>query len=81
VLITTDPAPSRFAVITPKSVGNAVSRHAVARAVRHSWLPLLTQRPTGLELVVRAQTGAASLSVADWTAACQQAIESAVRRG
>ena len=71
------PGPSRLAVITPKIVGNSVVRHSVARRVRHSFLPVLNEFPEGFELVVRAQGGAADLSVSQWTDACHRAIAKA----
>ena len=71
--------PSRLGVITPKSVGNAVARHAVARKVRHAWPSLLANHPSGLEVVVRAQTGATRLSLNDWVSKLEQAVAKASR--
>lgn len=65
---------TRFGVIVPKKVGNAVVRHRVARMVRHSWMPVLLKHPHGLEIVVRADAGADSLSVADWTSQVEAAV-------
>lgn len=71
---------TRFGVVTPKRVGNAVQRHAVARKIRHSWLPLLADHPSGFEIVVRAEAGANELSVDDWTEAGRKAIAKAASR-
>ena len=71
---------SRFGLITPKRVGNAVQRHAVARKIRHSWLPLIADFPSGLAIVVRAEAGATELSVDEWTEAGRGAIAKAASR-
>lgn len=65
---------SRFGVVTPKRVGNAVQRHAVARRVRHSWLPLLAEHPEGFWLVVRADAGSDELNLDAWIEAGRRAI-------
>ena len=73
--------PSRFAVITPKTVGNAVARHAVARRVRAGWEPVLAEHETGVELVVRCLTPAAlSQTVSQWTENCSKAIDKAAEK-
>ena len=77
VHVLTTPGPTKLGVITPKVVGNSVVRHSVARKIRHSFRPVLAELPTGFELVVRAQAGADTLSVEQWTDACQRAISKA----
>ena len=67
VNVRADDAPSRLAVITPKVVGNSVVRHRVARVIRHSFQAFLAQHPSNLDVVVRAQAGAHSLSLSECT--------------
>ena len=65
VFLRTDLAPSRLTVITPKTVGNSVMRHRVARVVRHAGQTFLNAHPQNVDVVVRAQAGSTALSVAE----------------
>ncbi len=56
-------APSRFGFIVSKGVGNAVTRNLVKRRLREAGAETLRDRPTGVDVVVRALPAAAS---ADW---------------
>jgi ribonuclease P protein component len=58
-----DGAPSRFGFIVSKAVGNAVTRNLVKRRLREAAAETLRDRPTGVDVVVRALPAAAS---ADW---------------
>ncbi|MEA5455550.1 ribonuclease P protein component [Sinomonas sp. JGH33] len=59
-----DGAPSRFGFIVSKAVGNAVTRNLVKRRLREAGAETLRERPTGVDIVVRALPAAAS---ADWS--------------
>ena len=67
VLTSTADSPSRVGVIVSKKVGNSVVRHAVARKIRHAGWDLVRSFPHGIDLVVRAQPGAETATVADWS--------------
>ncbi|MCH6468383.1 ribonuclease P protein component [Sinomonas terrae] len=58
-----DGAPSRFGFIVSKAVGNAVTRNLVKRRLREAGAETLRERPTGVDVVVRALPAA---SAADW---------------
>jgi ribonuclease P protein component len=60
------PKTTRVGVITPGKIGNSVTRHQIARKVRAAAAVFIEKHPVGLEVVVRAQTGAETLLVADW---------------
>jgi ribonuclease P protein component len=62
VVVRSDGAPSRLAVITPKIVGNSVVRHRVARVIRHAFAEFLRDFSTNIDVVVRAQAGSDQLS-------------------
>ena len=44
-VIISEQSQAKLGVIVPKTVGNAVVRHAVARRIRHGFQPLLTSSP------------------------------------
>ena len=52
--------PARCGLIINKSVGNSVTRHSVARKIRHSIAANLTSLPTGSLFVIRALPAAIS---------------------
>lgn len=56
---------SRFGLIVSKAVGPAVTRHRVARRLRHVCAQLLSDVPTTTDVVIRALPGASSLSSKD----------------
>lgn len=67
-VLKTDQEPSKFGLVTPKSVGNAVHRHRLARKLRHAAQPTLLAMPFGWSMVVRGlNPDALELSVTDWT--------------
>jgi ribonuclease P protein component len=72
--------PVRVGFVVPKSVGNSVVRHQVARRLR----PLLAARieavPPGSRLVVRALPSAAAATSAGLGEQVDSALASAVRR-
>jgi ribonuclease P protein component len=68
------PKSTRIGVITPGKVGNSVIRHLIARKVRAGAANFLMKYPHGFEIVVRAQSGAESLSVADWSDLFERSI-------
>ncbi|MDJ0393561.1 ribonuclease P protein component [Rhodococcus sp. G-MC3] len=56
---------SRFGLIVSKAVGPAVTRHRVARRLRHICSELLPDVPETADIVIRALPGAAALSSRD----------------
>nr|WP_296776691.1 ribonuclease P protein component [Rhodococcus sp. (in: high G+C Gram-positive bacteria)] len=56
---------SRFGLIVSKAVGPAVTRHRVARRLRHICSQLLPEVPETADIVIRALPGAADLSSRD----------------
>lgn len=55
----------RFGLIVSKAVGPAVTRHRVARRLRHICAQLLPDVPSTADVVIRALPGSAGLSSAD----------------
>ncbi|MBJ8342561.1 ribonuclease P protein component [Antrihabitans sp. YC3-6] len=55
----------RMGLIVSKTVGNAVTRHRVARRLRHSFHSLIDDVDLSVDVVVRALPSAASASSAD----------------
>lgn len=55
----------RFGLIVSKAVGPAVTRHRVARRLRHICGQLLPEVPITTDVVIRALPGAADLSSQD----------------
>lgn len=53
----------RCGVVVSKSVGGSVTRHRVARAIRHAMSECITQLPQGALLVIRALPNAGNASV------------------
>ena len=68
---------SRVGLITPKVVGNSVLRHKTARMIRAGATLFLSENAHRVDVVVRAQAGAAELKPSDWheilNAACERA--------
>ena len=46
--------PTKLGLIVGKSIGNSVTRHRIARQIRHASFELLEQLPIGSMLVIRA---------------------------
>ena len=65
-------AATRFGFVVSKAVGGAVRRNLVKRRLRHISRELVTQLPTSLDVVVRAQPGAAELP---WNRLREEATE------
>ncbi len=57
--------PARAGLIISKNVGGSVSRHKIARKIRHTFRELYPQLPTGGLLVVRALNSANDADVAE----------------
>ena len=57
--------PARAGLIISKNVGGSVSRHKIARKIRHTFRELYPQLPTGGLLVVRALNNANNADVAE----------------
>jgi ribonuclease P protein component len=57
--------PARAGLIISKNVGGSVSRHKIARKIRHTFRELYPQLPTGGLLVVRALNSANDANVAE----------------
>ena len=57
--------PARAGLIISKNVGRSVSRHKIARKIRHTFRELYPQLPTGGLLVVRALNSANDADVAE----------------
>ena len=55
----------RFGLIVAKSVGPAVTRHRVARRLRHACRPLVGSLNSDIDVVIRALPSAAAASVDD----------------
>ncbi|WP_042937929.1 ribonuclease P protein component [Rhodococcus sp. AW25M09] len=55
----------RFGLIVSKAVGPAVTRHRVARRLRHICSDVLGELPENTDVVIRALPGAASASSAE----------------
>ncbi|WP_072690462.1 ribonuclease P protein component [Rhodococcus marinonascens] len=55
----------RFGLVVSKAVGPAVTRHRVARRLRHVCVDLIELIPTGTDVVIRALPGAATASSRD----------------
>ena len=56
--------PARAGLIISKNVGGSVTRHRIARKVRHTFREIYPQLPTGCLLVVRALNTAHSADAA-----------------
>lgn len=56
---------TRLGFVTSKAVGNAVVRNQVKRRLREIARELLTEVPTGFEVIVRARANAATASFAE----------------
>ena len=56
--------PARAGLIISKNVGGSVTRHKIARKVRHTFREIYSQLPTGGLLVVRALNSAHNADVA-----------------
>lgn len=67
--------PPRVGFVVSRAVGNSVVRHRVVRRLRALLAARLTMLPAGTDLVVRAQTAAATASSAELGAALDQALE------
>lgn len=72
--------PSRFGFIVSKAVGNAVARNLVKRRLREAGAETLRDRPTGLDVVVRALPSAASADWASLRGDYASALRGALRR-
>nr|WP_206030805.1 ribonuclease P protein component [Rhodococcus sp. B10] len=59
------PGASRFGLIVSKAVGPAVTRHRVARRLRHICAEVMLEVPATSDVVIRALPGAADLSSSD----------------
>ena len=57
--------PARAGLIISKNVGGSVTRHKIARKIRHTFRELYPQLPTGGLLVVRALNSANNADVAE----------------
>jgi ribonuclease P protein component len=57
--------PARAGLIISKNVGGSVTRHKIARKIRHTFRELYSQLPTGGLLVVRALNSANDADVAE----------------
>ena len=55
---TNEDQPARAGLIISKNIGGSVTRHRIARKVRHTLKDLYPQLPTGGLLVIRALNGA-----------------------
>lgn len=55
----------RFGLIVSKAVGPAVTRHRVARRLRHICADVITGLPTSTDVVIRALPGSATSSSAE----------------
>lgn len=71
---------SRFGFIVSKAVGNAVVRNLVKRRLREAGAETLRDRPTGLDVVVRALPPAASADWASLRGDYASALRGALRR-
>lgn len=67
----------RFGLVVSKGVGNAVTRHAVSRKLRHVLREI--ELPRNAEVVVRALPAAASASSAQLRADIERALRKAAR--
>lgn len=70
----------RFGLVVSKAVGNAVTRHAISRKLRHILLDLVPEVPYGSLVVVRALPKAALASSKELSADVQRAYRKASRR-
>ena len=57
--------PARAGLIISKNVGGSVTRHKIARKIRHTFRELYSQLPTGGLLVVRALNSANDADVTE----------------
>ena len=57
--------PARAGLIISKNVGGSVSRHKIARKIRHTFRELYPQLPTGGLLVVRALNSANNADISE----------------
>jgi ribonuclease P protein component len=71
---------SRFGFIVSRAVGNAVVRNLVKRRLREAGAETLRDRPTGLDVVVRALPSAASADWASLRGDYASALRGALRR-
>lgn len=71
--------PPRVGFVVSKAVGNSVVRHRVARRLRAQVEQRLSHLPAGTDLVVRAQTAAASASSAQLGEALDNALARVLR--
>ncbi|ROP72636.1 ribonuclease P protein component [Curtobacterium sp. PhB115] len=73
----TDPSgPTRFGFIVAKTVGNAVTRNLIRRRLKAIAHELLTETPTGFDVVVRALPAA---SQAGWPTLLEDVVRSFAR--
>lgn len=61
----TGDGPARAGLVVGRGVGSAVVRHRVSRRLRHLLAGRLDRLPSGTDVVVRAQPGAATASSAE----------------
>lgn len=71
--------PSRVGLVVSKAVGNSVTRHRVARRLRHEMAALLPLLPPGTDVVLRANPPAASASSADLREALRSGLADLVK--
>ncbi|MDP5226872.1 MULTISPECIES: ribonuclease P protein component [Arthrobacter] len=71
---------SRIGFIVSKAVGNAVTRNLVKRRLREIGARLLTDHPTGVDVVVRALPAAAQSEWEELVTETEQAFAQALRR-
>lgn len=65
----------RFGLVVSKAVGNAVTRHAVSRKLRHVVAAGVDTLPRELDVVVRALPAAASATSAELAQDFRQSLE------
>jgi ribonuclease P protein component len=65
----------RFGLIVSKAVGNAVVRHRTARRLRHICAGVADELPPGVDIVIRALSGAASAASAELEPQLRSALQ------
>lgn len=80
VVIRNDEQPSRLGIVTPKIVGNSVTRHLVARRIRHSFFAVIKKHPFNLDVAIRAGAESEKTQLNHWENAIFAAIEKAERK-
>ncbi|GAB3943201.1 ribonuclease P protein component [Corynebacterium tapiri] len=70
----------RFGLVVSKSVGNAVTRHATSRRLRHAAYALIPTLPTGYDIVLRALPAAAGASTPELQRQLERAVEKLQKR-